>query len=78
MADMNAAGRVKQFSVEAVVIRCACGNPASHLDALCPVGVVEDHGTVSYYHRNPLMRLRYWWLRRRNKAARFWNGGETI
>ena len=47
---------VKQGTLEAVVIRCGCGDPNSHFGEVCPKGIREDHGVVSYYHRNPLRR----------------------
>jgi hypothetical protein len=51
---------VKRASVEAQVIRCGCGNPASHVGAHCPrPRKVENRGVVSYWHRNPLKR--WWW-----------------
>jgi hypothetical protein len=76
MADLTAGNRVKQFSIEAEVIRCRCGHPSDHPDSPCPVGKVEDHGTVSYYHRNPLVRLKFWLMRKINPSARYWSGGE--
>lgn len=50
---------VEEATIEATIIRCRCGNPASHPDAVCPQGVAVPLGVVSYYHRNPLRRL--WW-----------------
>lgn len=42
-------------SIEIVVIRCGCGNPASHPDGPCPTPRKrEDLGIVAYSHRNPL------------------------
>jgi hypothetical protein len=50
---------VQEASVRAVVTRCGCGDPASHPEAVCPKGVTEDLGVVSYYHRNPFKRLAF-------------------
>lgn len=42
-------------SIEAVVIRCGCGNPASHAGEPCPTPRKhEDLGTIAYFSRNPL------------------------
>jgi hypothetical protein len=43
MPEQNAQGSVKELTIEAVVIR--------------KDGTREDHGIISYYHRNPLKRL---------------------
>lgn len=64
---MSARAGIQEASIEAVVVRCGCGDPAGiHPHAPCPSpAATEDLGTVSYYHRNPLKR----WLRNR-KAGR--------
>jgi hypothetical protein len=49
VAGISASGQVKSAEISVVVIRAD--------------GTVEDHGTVAYYHRNPLRRLA-WRLRR--------------
>ena len=59
-------GTVRQATVEAVVVRCTCGDPASHVGQLCPFGRREDLGVVAYYHRSRLRRWA-WRLRRRMK-----------
>ena len=42
----------------AVVTRCGCGNPTSHIPNPCPTpSSVENLGVVSYWHRNPAIRL---------------------
>lgn len=54
MPHQMAKGKVKMASVDAVVIR--------------KDGTREDHGTVSYWHRNPLRRWAWHlgqWLRGR-------------
>lgn len=43
MADFTTEAQAKQITLEAVVIRAD--------------GTREDLGTVSYWHKNPLMRL---------------------
>lgn len=43
--------------VEAVVIRCRCGDPQSHDGAVCPVGQNENLGIISYWHRSFWKRL---------------------
>lgn len=50
MSGLHASGQVKSAELSVVVIRAD--------------GTVEDHGTVAYYHRNPLRRWA-WSLRRR-------------
>jgi hypothetical protein len=46
---------------------CRCSNPGNHTgqpcpkgNEPCPQGIEEDFGTVSYWHRNPLKRLWFW------------------
>ena len=56
MTDMTAQQPIST-SVSAVVVRCTCGNPASHAGAVCPQGKTQDMGVISYWHRNPLRRL---------------------
>jgi hypothetical protein len=68
-------------SVEAKIIRCGCTDarkraPNWHgsLGQPCPnPRATEDQGVVSFWHRNPLYRLRYWFLRnfRRWRAIKF-------
>lgn len=55
--SQNAQGKVKQQQIDAVVIRCGCGKPHSHAGKVCPKGKREDHGTIAYWHKNPLRRL---------------------
>ena len=52
MTDLNARGKARQITIDAVVIRAD--------------GTREDLGTVSYWHRNPLRRLA--WRLRRNRT----------
>lgn len=69
----------KEVAIGAVVIRCGCGDPKTrtlemvekthggydengHLKP-CPTPIIEDQGTVSFWHRNPLRRL--WFAIRR-------------
>jgi hypothetical protein len=48
----------QEASIAAVVVRCGCGDPASHLASACPKPrAVEDRGTVSYWHRSLWRRL---------------------
>jgi hypothetical protein len=54
-SQMEIAAYAESGSIKAVVIRCGCGNPASHPDAPCPTPLkLEDLGTVAYFSRNPL------------------------
>jgi hypothetical protein len=54
-----------EASIEAVVIRCGCGDPDAHngvrgAPSPCPrPRATEDLGVVSYYSPNPLKRLYY-------------------
>jgi hypothetical protein len=48
---------VVEMTTEAVIIRCRCGDPASHQGEICPKGQTVDLGVISYWHRNPLKRL---------------------
>lgn len=57
MPSVTVAASTKEASIQAVVIRCGCGDPASHPDAVCPrPRATEDLGTIAYYHKNPLRR----------------------
>jgi len=41
-----------------VVVRCGCGNPGGHPNAVCPTPRVEqDLGVVAFTSKNPLKRL---------------------
>jgi hypothetical protein len=56
--------KAREASISAVVTRCGCGKPASHLGAVCPhPSAVTDLGVIAYWHRNPLKRA-WHWLRR--------------
>jgi hypothetical protein len=62
--------RPRMQSVSAVIIRCGCGAPLTHLSVRCPKPLrIEDLGTVAYWHRNPLRRLWY----RLTKRTSLWN-----
>jgi hypothetical protein len=39
--------RRPMVTISAVVTRCRCTNPASHIPQPCPQGVTEDLGVVS-------------------------------
>ena len=72
--------KIKSIEFQNVVLRCGCGNPDSHskLDPPRPCPTPRktvDHGTVSYYHRNPLKRVK-WWLSRRFIERRLRQEGE--
>lgn len=55
-----ARAKPREIRLEAVVTRCGCGDPAAHAGRICPKPrAIENRGTVSYWHRNPLRRL--WW-----------------
>jgi hypothetical protein len=62
--NIQTKAKLQEASVEAVVIRCGCGDPARHRDTPCQQPrAIEDRGVIAYYHRNPLKRLA-WRLRR--------------
>lgn len=57
MPSVTVAASTKEASIQAVVIRCGCGDPASHPDAVCPrPRATEDLGTIAEYHQNPIRR----------------------
>lgn len=58
-----ARSKAKEVSLSAVVTRCRCGNPDGHRGAVCPQGVTEELGTISYWSHNPFKRLAYWFQR---------------
>lgn len=69
---MNTAQSVVEASMEAVVIRCGCGDPLSHaaLDLPCPNPQrVESLGVIAYYHRN-LLRRALWAANQKLKGLR--------
>jgi plasmid stabilization system protein ParE len=80
MADLTVSDTTKQAWIEAVVTRCGCDPatfnelgqaPHTLLNQPCPIPrAVEDRGVVAYYHRNPLKRLTWRILHRRNPAWR--------
>lgn len=66
--EKAAEGRtIAEVAISAIVTRCGCGDPENvhprNEDGSmgpCPTPrATEDHGVISYYHRNPLRRL--WW-----------------
>lgn len=57
MSDMQVPVNAESAQIDAVVIRCGCGDPTSHLGEVCPKGILVNLGTVAYFHRNPLRRL---------------------
>lgn len=57
MSDMQVPINAESAQIDAVVIRCGCGNPASHTGQVCPMGIPVELGTIAYFHRNPLRRL---------------------
>jgi hypothetical protein len=67
MTEQNARA-VNETLIDAVIVRCTCGDPASHPGAPCPQGVRQDLGTIAYWHKNPLRR--FWWA-----AQQKLNGG---
>lgn len=54
--------QIQSATVEMTVLRCTCGDPASHPAQPCPQARAEPRGIVSFWHRNPLRRLA-WRLR---------------
>jgi hypothetical protein len=68
MATVHVKSPARRATIEAVVTRCGCGNPAGHAGRVCPnPRQVENRGVVSFYHRNPFKRL--WWKLTRRAAA---------
>ncbi len=57
MSGMEVPINAESAQIDAVVIRCGCGNPASHAGQVCPMGIPVELGTIAYFHRNPLRRL---------------------
>ncbi len=60
MPTLSSGSHVVEERVEAVVLRCGCGDPLSHaLKGLpCPKPLrVENLGTVAYWHTNPFRRF---------------------
>lgn len=50
--------KVKMAEFHAVVIRCGCGDPASHAGQVCPKPKqLENLGKVASYYRNPITRI---------------------
>lgn len=60
---------MRQMETYATVVRCTCGEPASHAGIPCPSGRVEQLGLIQFYHRNPLKRWA-WWLSQRLKTIK--------
>lgn len=68
MATMTVRTGFEEASIQAVVIRCGCGDPlALHPNDPCPTPrASENRGTISYWHKNPLRRAGWMvkqWLR---------------
>lgn len=62
---------VREASIQAQVIRCGCRGRGGelHPGRPCPDPLrVEDLGTVSYWHKNPIRR--WLWSARHRKAGR--------
>lgn len=62
----NQTNQLAEGSIRAVVTRCGCGDPWSHIPNPCPSPrAVEDKGVVAYYHRRWWKRwawaVRQWW-----------------
>jgi len=62
------ASSVSEVSLERRVIRCGCGDPASHaaLQLPCPTPRAEEPLATMYYYRNPLRR---WAMALRHKLG---------
>jgi len=52
-----------QASLQAVVIRCKCGDPASHTGETCPAGQAEQQGTISFHHKDWRVRAAFRFLK---------------
>ena len=57
----TAQSKAQEASLSAVVIRCGCSDPQSHYQKVCPDGIREDLGVISYWNRSPLKRFWYWY-----------------
>ncbi len=67
MPDITATQPVKALALEAIVFRACKPEHRDRYHAECPdCRLVHDHGTVAYYHKNPLRR---WWYRRTGRAT---------
>jgi len=56
-AEIRVPQNVKSQALELVVLRCGCGNPDGHRGRPCPRPASRENlQTVSYYHRNWLLR----------------------
>lgn len=60
---------IEEIQLEATVIRCTCGAPASHAGRVCPQGRIEPHGIVADYYKSRWKRFRVW-LARKFKGGR--------
>jgi hypothetical protein len=68
--SQDTTARPRMQSVSAVIIRCGCGAPLTHVGQACPSPRTREAlGTVAYWHRNPLKRLWY----RLTKRTMLWN-----
>ena len=48
----------KEAEIQLTIVRCGCGNPASHPNAICSTPrSATNLGIVAYISRNPLKRL---------------------
>jgi hypothetical protein len=61
--EMQSDVPVREAQISAVVLRCICGDPASHPNMPCPAAFHEDRGVIAYYHRSVIKRIA-WRLRR--------------
>ena len=60
MPDLAVNAQRKSQVLKAVVVRCGCGQPASHAGSVCPrPKKSEDLGVIAFWHRNLLLRLAY-------------------
>lgn len=69
MTTTYAAESVAEAEVSLVVIRCACGDPMSHVPAVCPQGIEEDLGVVAYYNKSRVKRI-LWAVRQKFKGLK--------
>lgn len=73
MSHLTSKVPLKQASIEGVVVRCGCGDPASHANQVCPrPRRTEPLGTIAYYHASPWMRLLYRLSRLILPSRTFW------
>lgn len=53
---LTADANFRSSTISATVVRCGCGDPQSHIGAVCPrPRKTEKLGAIAFFHRNPLI-----------------------